>query len=642
MVHDGVGLSHRGGLAHALQGAVQRDRVLVQQQCRQRPVDQRPRHERGHAGVAGRRDGLGGQLQRPVGVAQDVGRLAAPDLRPRVVQPARQPHGPAQRGQRALVLARERGGQALQVVEHQLPHGRVVGLAQGQGVLGDRGVLGLVARDAAGLRGEDQRGHGEGAVGVEQAVRGLAQAADRRAGDGVAQLDTAAHEVGQAVQLAGVREGAGLPQGFARAARLAVGPVVGRGGDQVRGLGGRCAGQGSGPLEGLRGRRVVPCPPGDRRGLAQLGGALVGRLAGHGGAVPDPPRPVRLRVEHPGEQGVGLAAFGDRRLGEQGRPRQRGGQPHVLALQHKQSGRARLLQRLQLQAGAHDGVELQVLVCHRDPHQPARVRRQRRQSGAQPGAQGAVGRQHARRGRARQLHDGQRVAARQVEHLLGVVLRDAQRAVRGQHAHRRRVVQRPQHRGRHALQRVLAARGLTAEQHRHRALGHPAGDEGKRLQRLGVQQSGVVDHDQQRAFAGDLDQEPVQLRVQPERAARGAGGQTGHRGERGGDAVGERLQQPVQARVRQRRLSRRAVRGEHAQTGGRGVGQPEQRGLAGTGSTHHDQRGTPTGASACEQVQHGGALLVPSVQHDLGSHVHSVARRLRTGEGVGPEFTYQR
>jgi hypothetical protein len=324
---------------------------------------------------------------------------------------------------------------------------------------------------------------------------------------------------------------------------------------------------------------------------------------------------VPVGVQYAGEQFVRPAVLLGRDLGAQHGPGQVRRHLDALAAHHEQAAVTGLLQRVGRQVGAGGGVEFQVLVGHREQHDQARVRRQGVEPVPQAGAQGAVRPQVPGAG---EFGERQRVAAREVEHLLGEVLRHAQRVVVAEHRERGGVVQRAQRQDGETGERVVAAVGFQREQHGDPVVGDAAGEERQRLQRRPVEQARVVDEHEHRALRRHVAHQPVDLGVQRERAARCARRQPDRDAQRLGDALGQRVQQAVQTRQVERGLSRHAVRRQHPEV--RGAGEFEQGGLARAGTAGEHERGSSTGTGGVEQVQHGGALLVTSAQNDLRSH----------------------
>jgi hypothetical protein len=401
-----------------------------------------------------------------------------------VVEVGQRDHG-AQRGQRLLVPSRVGRGGADQVVQRQRRPRRVVRGPQHGREVGHLPVQVVVARDGRGLAREPERRDGERPTTAQQLTRGPHEPARGRVRQAVAQVEAAAHDVGERPQFGVVGQRRRLAQQGARPVGHPALPVVGGGRHQAARPHVRSGGEGRGTTVVASRRGVVAPTAGQARGVRQDVRLRVPRARRQRGLVPRAARPRRQDLR---EHGVGGVAGGQRQFRAQGRPDQR-------SRVHQRRG---LLDRGDPEVRqAHERVDVDVAVHEHHREGPVRGGGEGVQARPQPAAQRAVGWQAGRCGRGAaelvagqrpgQLHQRQRVAARGVGQVVGEVGGQAGPQV-PQHAGARGVVQRPQF---HARQPVRGALGR--DQHGHRLVL----DVGQQVEQVGdVQQVRVV-HAQQ-------------------------------------------------------------------------------------------------------------------------------------------------
>jgi hypothetical protein len=233
-----------------------------------------------------------------------------------------------------------------------------------------------------------------------------------------------------------------------------------------------------------------------------------------------------------------------------------------------------------------------------------------------------IGARRAGRGElCRQLHQGQRVAGREVEHPTAQPLVQRGAPVFGQ--------QRPGGGGVKGAQRKLRQPrevhlvGSGREDHPDPVGLDPARDEQERVEGGAVQPVRVVHQTQHRLTLGLVAQQAEDPCGHQEPVLPGGRRQS----QRGTERRGLRDRQPVEVgqhgsqhavepRERELRLGLDAADAKQPQAGCLACRIRQQRGLAQPGVAAQDQRATPTVAGAIQQPVDRPPLLVPPVQHD--------------------------
>ncbi len=473
--------------------------------------------------------------------------------------------------------------------------------------------------------------------------RGGGQQGDRRARRGAAaQLQLTAEQVGTRTHdRVGADRAETVEQQPGRVG-LPAGPGVPGGGQQPGGGQLWMIAQLGGPAQGHR--RGGPAVGATDRGLFQLGGE--GRIGARrrGGEVHRPAEPLPRRDQHLGEQSVGRAALRERRAGRDHRAHQRLRKGDTSLLHADQTGDLRRGERLDLGAGGcrgpDQGARGAVLVERGEQQHPSGLRWQPVQSGAVRTTERSIRRWRGgqrllppplpRAEHLGEVHQGLRVAA----------------ADRGQRGQGRRggplgepvdalalgqltepvgeddaalvLGQRPQSVRRYPVEVGGDVRG---EQDGERQVPQSAGDERQHLRGLRVTSVDVVHGGEQRPLPGGGGEQPEHRHRQRQlpvgRAAlpgQRAPQQLALLGGQGGGPVEHRVDQTLQAGVRQRGLLSEPRAGEHGAALGVPMGVADQRRPTRSGLSAQ-QQGTVGVGHAVEQAPDSPALVVPATQH---------------------------